>query len=309
MKPAAEGDRGAQQRGARRGAEPGGQHRPSAAHRDEDARDGEDGRRDRQPETGDFKHGEPLPELGQILRRQHRDLGVRDGDAVRQRHVVIGESTIDLLGDRREVDRHGAVAVAAQRSHHGVVRGPVRRLPGRAERRCPGERACRVPHEVVHLPLERRPHVDFAQDPLRDGPGDRLPDVGVGGERLHRGLVAPAVADPVHRPGRQRAERREQTGEQDQDGRQGAADTRGHPTRQGRAGAGRERCDGIWAHTTAERDPPNDGTELPIDRTATVRNSPSTLRSPVIPRPTPPQVEGSPERVFPGSGEKEAPGT
>lgn len=242
---AAEGHGDPQERAAERRAEARRTDGPAPLRRDENTTGGQRERADREPERGDFEHAIPLPKLNQFRGRQHLDLGVRDRDAMGERHVVADELTFDAFADRREVERHrprraptgavrgpGARVLLAHRPQHRVVCRPVRRVPRRAERLGLGEGARRVVREVLDRTPQRGPHPDLAQDPGGDRVRERLPYVRVGGQRRHDRLVARPVRYLVRRPRRQRAHRREQAGEHGQRGRQGAAGTVGHPSRQ-----------------------------------------------------------------------------
>ncbi|MBA2807639.1 hypothetical protein E0500_009495 [Streptomyces sp. KM273126] len=240
---AAHGHGDPQQGTAQRRTEPRREHRAAAAGGHEDAGHGQCQGERRQPERGEFEHAVSLPEPVQVLGRQQDDLGVLDRDAVRERHAVVCEPFLHPLGDGRHVERHGRRTVLAHRPQHRVVRGPVRRGPRRAVRGGLREGPHGVARERPHRRLQRRPHVDLPHDPGRDGVRDRVPYVRVGGQRCRRRLVPCRVRELVRRPRRQHAERREQGGERDQQGRQGAPDTSRHPLRQGPSATARERAE------------------------------------------------------------------
>src|SRR4051812_25319032 len=236
--PAAHGDGETQQCAAECRAEGRRGEGTAAAGGDRDPGDGEDGGRDGQPETGDFEHVVTLPETVDLGGREHGDLGGGQGDPV-----------LHPGGDRGDVHGHLVVAAVPDGPQHGLVDGSVALVPRGAEGRGPGEGAHQGPYR----------RVDFALHRVRD----TVPHGGVGGERCHRRDVPARVGEAVRRPGRHRAEGHEQTGQGDQGGRQGAADTRGHPSRQDDGGRPRE----PWSRRFR------------------------------------PPVEGSPERVSHGSGE------
>ncbi|ELS54793.1 putative Integral membrane protein [Streptomyces viridochromogenes Tue57] len=258
--PAADRHREEQERAAEGRAQRGRRDRAAAAGGDGDARRGEHGGRDGQPETGDFEHVVSLPEPVQLVRREHGDLGVLDRDAVRQRDVVVGEVAFDLRGDRGQVDGDRAVAPVVEGVQHGAVERPVARVPRRVEGLAPGERAHRVVHEgaqgallVTGAELRVEPWGHLLQDPGPYGVRHRALHGRIGGQRRHRGDVAAGVGEPVRHPGRQRAERHEEARQGDQRCRQGVPQTGGHLFRQGSRGWMCQPRDCIRPHDSALR--------------------------------------------------------